>query len=75
MFNPPNPNATGMGFNQQQYGAPPQQPIAHSQQPSIGASLMDQEAVALNPGLQGKKKKKKKAKAKINPNAFLESEG
>lgn len=42
-------------------------------QPSIGASLMDQEAVSLTPNLQGKKKKKK-AKKKLNPNAMLNDE-
>ena len=39
-------------------------------EPSVGASLMDQEAVSLAQNLQGKKKKKK-VKKKINPNAFM----
>ena len=42
-------------------------------EPSIGASLMDQEAVSLAQNLQGKKKKKK-VKKKINPNAFMGQE-
>ena len=43
-------------------------------EPSIGASLMDQEAVSLTQNLQGKKKKKK-VKKKINPNAFMGQDG
>ena len=41
--------------------------------PSIGASLMDQEAVNLAPNLMGKKKKKK-AKKKVNPNAYMDGD-
>jgi len=41
--------------------------------PSIGASLMDQEAVSLAPNLMGKKKKKK-AKKKVNPNAYMDED-
>lgn len=41
-------------------------------EPSIGASLIDQEAVTLNSNLQGKKKKKKSKKGKVNPNSFLD---
>lgn len=43
-------------------------------EPSVGASLMDQEAVSLAQNLQGKKKKKK-VKKKINPNAFMGQDG
>lgn len=47
---------------------------AYAHQPSIGASLIDQEAVSLAPNLMGKKKKKK-AKKKINPNAYMDNDG
>lgn len=47
-------------------------------QPSIGASLMDAEAVSLNPNLLGKKKKKKAKKAnlmgRMEPNALFDSQ-
>lgn len=76
VFNPPNPYATGMNFNQTgMNGAAGLNATAPthvqsnsmggpnmSNQPTIGASLMDQEAVTLNPNLMGKKKKVKKVK-------------
>jgi len=75
VFNPPNPHATGMNFNNPNINRPPTNhssiPNAQSiAQPSIGASLMDQEAVSLVPNLMGKKKKKK-AKKKVMPNSLL----
>jgi len=87
MFNPPNPNATGMNFNNpgatgmnfnngrpgsNQGGASASLDPTNAQMPSIGASLVDQEAVSLAPNLMGKKKKKKAKK--INPNAYMDDD-
>lgn len=85
MFNPPNPNATGMNFNNQNatgmnfnngrpgsnQGASASIDPYNAQMPSIGASLVDQEAVSLAPNLMGKKKKKK-AKKKIDSNSYMD---
>ena len=68
VFNPPNPNATGMNFNNTAYRPPSDKSGSldgRVKEPSIGASLMDQEGVTLNANLQAKKKKKK-AKKKLN---------
>ena len=65
-FNKPADNYSSINNQSQHSGARPMQSI----EPSIGASLMDQEAVNLGQNLQGKKKKKK-VKKKINPNAFM----
>jgi len=43
----------------------------YGQMPSIGASLIDQEAVMLTPNLQSKKKKKRTKQQKFNHNAYL----
>lgn len=69
-----NPNATGMNFNNRplsNQGASANIDPYNAAMPSIGASLMDQEAVTLASNLMGKKKKKKKAK-KVNPNAYMD---
>lgn len=62
VFNPPNPNATGMNFNS--FSA-----NGGAGEPSIGASLMDAQTIGVAAKLQTKKKKKK-AKKRINPDAF-----
>lgn len=77
MFNPSaNPNATMSGFQRpvSNHGSVVDSTAGASQHynhPSIGASLMDQEAVSLTGNLQGKKKKKKKSKMAGGANGFL----